>query len=226
VTVFGESSGASSVDRLLTTMLDDAPPFRAAILQSGQATVSAFPNDGGPAAWSALVTALNCTSSSALAEFACFQRADALTIRGIVNSAGLDFSPVNDNVTQQATPFIEARRAGSVAKVPLLAGSNGQEGMNLGPEYGITNFSSVTTADLEAFLYATTGSTTLVGAVTPLIDEIQGTYPWFNLFEAVALLYTEVVYQCVSPRSARLDLQRCRKSHAIADSQLSSRASS
>ncbi|AEO71894.1 uncharacterized protein THITE_49921 [Thermothielavioides terrestris NRRL 8126] len=184
VTIFGESSGASSIDRLLTTMRDDPLPFRAAILQSGQATVSPFPNDGGPAAWKELVSALNCTSSSSGAdaaagereEFACVQSADAFAIRAILNSAALDFGPVNDNVTQRATPFPDARHA---ARVPLLIGSNGQEGMNLGPSYGITNFSSVTEPVLDQFLTVITAA-----------------YPWYNLFEAGAQLYTEVVYQC------------------------------
>jgi carboxylesterase type B len=214
VTIFGESSGASSVDRLLTTMVDDDNdehrklPFRAAILQSGQATVSALPNAGGPSAWRALVAALNCTAASGgqngtgtaasdALEFACVQQADALTIRGIVNSLGLDFSPVNDNVTQRATPLAEARRAGSVAQVPLLAGSNGQEGMNLGPQYGITNFSSVTGPVLEQFLGVVTGSEAAAAELMPLIEEIREAYPWYSLFQAGAQLYTEVVYQCV-----------------------------
>jgi len=179
-------------------MPDGVPlPFRAAILQSGQGTVSPFVRDGGPASWTALASALNCTSASDNAEFACVQSADALDIRNILNSAGLEFRPVNDNVTQRATPIVEARRAGSLAKVPILAGSNGQEGMNLGPQYGITNFSSVTQADLELFLLAVTKSAELVGAVQPLIDAIRGSSPWLNFFEAGAQLYTEVLYQCV-----------------------------
>lgn len=188
-------------------MLDDTRrPFRAAILQSGQATVGPFPRDGGPAAWISLASALNCTSSHSEVEFACVQRADALTIRSIVNTASLEFRPVNDNVTQRATPLAEARRAGSVAKVPLLAGSNGQEGMNLAQQYGITNFSSITQADLELFLAAVTGSPALIGQIEPLIDEIQGASPWFSLFQAGAQLYTEVVYQCVRRHFASLDL--------------------
>lgn len=205
VTIFGESSGASSIDRLLTTMGDvDALPFRAAILQSGQATVSAFPNDGGPAAWRNLVSALGCTSSSNAdaatserEEFECVQKADALTIRDILHSATLDFGPVTDNVTQRATPFSGARHA---AKVPLLIGSNGQEGMNLGPLYGITDFSSVTGPVLDLFLAVITGSAAMAAQVRPMIDGIQATYPWFNLFQAGAQLYTEVVYQCVRLR--------------------------
>jgi len=203
VTIFGESSGASSVDRLLTTMGDNKKlPFRAAILQSGQATVSAFPNDRGPESWRTLVSALNCTSASSTdaaaserEEFECAQRADALTIRGIINSAGVDFGPVNDNITQRATPFSGTRHA---AKVPLLVGSNGQEGMNLGPMFGITDFSSVTGPVLDQFLILLTGSAEMAAQVRPLVDGIQSTYPWFNLFQAGAQLYTEVVYQCVS----------------------------
>lgn len=167
------------------------------------------------------MSALNCSSSSSTsssaqqqhaagggghdddAEFACVQRADALAIRKILNSATLAFGPVNDNVTQRATPFIEARRAGSVAKVPLLAGSNGQEGMNLAQQYGITNFSLVTEAALQQVLYVITGNATVVGEVGPLINEIQAASPWFHLFEAAAQMYTEVVYQCVSITSAK-----------------------
>ena len=202
VTVFGESSGASSVDRLLTTMLDD-PPFRAAIVESGQATVSPFPFGNGTAAWSDLVAALNCTSSSSCSaarefeEFLCVQKADALTIRTIISASPFFFSPVNDNVTQLATPFLEARQAGRVAKVPMLAGSNGQEGMNLGPEYGITDFSSITEPILDAFLLEITGSAAVVDQIQPLLDEIQAAFPWYNLFEVGAQMYTEVVYQCV-----------------------------
>lgn len=213
VTVFGESSGASSIDRLLltTTLPDRQPFFRAAILQSGQATVSPFPRDGGPAAWSALAAALNCTSATSApagsdAEFACVSGADALTVRSIVNAAGLEFRPVNDNVTQRATPLTaEARRP--AARVPVLIGSNGQEGMNLGPQYGISNFSSVTEEEVEQFLYAVTGSEALVGQIGRLIDEIQGAAPWLNLFEVGALLYTEVLYQCPCKLVAEASVQ-------------------
>ncbi len=91
-----------------------------------------------------------------------------------------------------------------MAKVPLLAGSNGQEGMNLGPQYGITNFSSVTEPILDQFLLQITGSAAVVDAIKPLLDEIQAAFPWYNLFEVGAQMYTEVVYQCVRPHAAGL----------------------
>lgn len=231
VTIFGESSGASSVDRLLTTMLED-PPFRAAIMESGQATVSPFPNDGGPASWAALVAALNCsvaggngTIAASELEFACVQAADALTIRSIVNGAALDFSPVNDNVTQHATPILQARQAGDVAKVPLLTGTNGQEGMLLAVIDGITDFSIVTETALEEFLYSMTGSAAAVAQISPLIAELQGVFPWDDLFEVAAQLYTEVIYQCVSPWLPCLSDGPCRTPATDADHRPSSRAS-
>jgi len=213
VAIFGESSGASSVDRLLTTMIDN-PPFRAAILQSGQASISAFPNDQGPAAWHSLVSALNCSSSDATAaaekEFACVQAADARVIREIVNRQPIvPFSPVTDNVTQLATPLIEARRNGSTAQVPLMVGSNGQEGMNLGPSYHITDFDSVTEEILAQFLTNLTGSAQAGAAIMPIIKSIQKSSPWYNLFEAGAQLYTEVVYQCVRTCRSRDIRPKC-----------------
>lgn len=230
VTIFGESSGASSVDRLLTTLADTEPlPFRAAILESGQATVSALPRDGGPAAWAALVAALNCTAPSGTAgvdgaafEFACVQKADALIIREIVNAASLQFRPVTDNVTQRATPIAGASRA----RVPILAGSNGQEGMNLGPQYGVTNFSSVTEPMVEQLLVAITGSSAAVAELMPAINEIRAAYPWYNLFEAGAQLYTELVYQCVSLGAPELQWLVCANNSCLMARTLYSHAKS
>ncbi|KAK8028501.1 hypothetical protein PG991_005557 [Apiospora marii] len=114
VTIFGESSGATSVSRLVGTMNDTSTrPFRAAIQQSGvheTAWVMDPPGDViGPAAWPLLVKGLNCTSSAAnsstsvspeaaTAEFACLADPD------------------------------RARAEGHIAQVPLLIGTNANEG--------------------------------------------------------------------------------------------------
>src|ERR1700759_5032385 len=57
VTIFGESAGAASVDELLTTMPTN-PPFRAAIMESGQTSFYINHNNSNHASWTALVAGL------------------------------------------------------------------------------------------------------------------------------------------------------------------------
>ncbi|KAK8127968.1 Carboxylesterase [Apiospora sp. TS-2023a] len=145
VTIFGESSGATSVSRLVGTMNDTSTrPFRAAIQQSGvyeTAWTMDPPGDViGPAAWPLLVNGLNCTSptsnssasisaEAAATELACVRDAPASSIRALINdpSASLSFYPVDDDITQLADPD-RARAEGQIAKVPLLIGTNANEG--------------------------------------------------------------------------------------------------
>ncbi|KAK8090519.1 alpha/beta-hydrolase [Apiospora phragmitis] len=144
VTLFGESSGATSVSRLVGTMNDTGSrPFRAAIQQSGlYETAWAMDPPGdvlGPAAWPLLVKSLNCTSSKgnsstpgsaeAEKELACVRTAPASRIRALINgpSASWSFYPVDDDITQLADPD-RARAEGHIAKIPLLIGTNANEG--------------------------------------------------------------------------------------------------
>lgn len=198
VTLFGESAGSASVDRMLTTMPGDDPPFfRAAIQQSGQATLGAVPRDAGPASWAALVAAVNCTDAAS--QLGCVRAADAFAIREVVSSLGLSFRPANDNVTQLATPLLAARAAGAVARVPLLAGTNAKEGNAIAYTYGITDWADFTETELEEIVYAVAGgNTSLVQELVQFVHDIAAEYPWFNLFEATSLLDTELLWQCVS----------------------------
>ncbi|KAK6828386.1 hypothetical protein PG987_011727 [Apiospora arundinis] len=122
VTIFGESSGSTSVSRLVGTMNDTASrPFRAAIQQSGvYETAWAMdppgrcPRPGGMA------------FVSQKPELYIFSR---FSIRALVNdpSVSWTFVPVNDEITQLADPD-RARAEGQIAKVPLLIGTNANEG--------------------------------------------------------------------------------------------------
>ncbi|KAG7139146.1 Acetylcholinesterase like protein [Verticillium longisporum] len=125
VTIFGESSGASSVDRLVTSPPHPLP-YRAAILQSGQASVSPAPPGNGEVSWENLVRALDC--NKATSELACVRAADPFKIKTIVRNLSLPFPPINDGVTQKPTPLLKARESGEAAPVPILLGSNGLEG--------------------------------------------------------------------------------------------------
>jgi cholinesterase len=195
VTIAGESSGGSSVDRLVTTMQKN-PPFRAAATVSGQATVSALGRDDGAAAWATLASKLNCSGPSQLA---CVQAADAMLIRSIVNDNDLNFSPVNDNVTQMALPYLGIRAAGGVAKVPYMTGSTAQEGNYLAPQYGL-KISGFGEDDLLAFasqiLAGDQEAIALLLQLVSLIHQQTG----MALFYAAAQAWTEIVYQCVSKR--------------------------
>lgn len=132
VTIFGESSGSTSVSRLVETMTDNTP-FRAAIMESGWADTAAVMNEYsvyGRDAWNALVGGLGCTSSrnSTAEEFDCVKLADATTIYDYLwNNTGVLFTAVNDNVTELSNPF-QARVDGNIAKVPIMAGTNANEG--------------------------------------------------------------------------------------------------
>ncbi|KAF2671560.1 cholinesterase [Microthyrium microscopicum] len=125
VTIFGESAGAFSIDALLTSYPNGShPPFRAAILESGQ--ISYRPEVWTPSTeeWHNLSMALNCTEGS---ELECVRAAPAATIKSIIEHQELIFDPIVDNKTVVAHPAL-AREAGLIANIPTLIGSNAQEG--------------------------------------------------------------------------------------------------
>ncbi|WYZ35436.1 hypothetical protein EsH8_X_000083 [Colletotrichum jinshuiense] len=193
VTIAGESSGGSSVDRLVTTIHSN-PPFRAVACSSGQATVSAIGRDGGPKSWAALISLLGCAGDD---QIGCVRGVDGKTIRDLVVANGLDFSPVNDNVTQMELPYLPTRAAGGVAPVPLLIGSTGQEGTYLAPAYGL-NLSTVTEAGLAQVISIFAGNDSELNSAIMQIVAVKQQMTGISLFHAAAQVYTEVVYQCVS----------------------------
>lgn len=186
VTIFGESAGALSVDALVTSS-PHSPPFRAAILESGTASLAGIIGAGANSttSWLSLVSSLNCNTSPHADDLACVRRAPATTIKSIIEHAALSFQPVVDNITFVANPDA-ARAAGNIARVPILAGTNGQEGRVF--EFGQTN--------LSAYIQTT------FGAVPTLAAEIAqayavGTDGTTDGFEAISQLFTEFVFQCV-----------------------------
>lgn len=123
----GESSGASSVDRLITSPPDPVP-YRAAIMQSGQASLS--PKDiPGLQSWRQVVGYVGCNRTTTDAdELKCMQSINGSLIHQTVQNLTLPFTPINDNITQRATPLLNARSREPSADVPTLIGSNAYEG--------------------------------------------------------------------------------------------------
>jgi carboxylesterase type B len=178
VIIFGQSSGAASVDRLVTTPPKPVP-FRGAIAESGQASVSPSPSIAGPVSWQFLVAALNCTTAAS--QLACVRAADAEIIESIVQHNALSFSPVTDNVTQIELPVNRAKHQ----SVPYMIGSNGQEGRVF--VVGETNLTAAINASFpeSALLQQLVAGAYAIG--TPGVN---------SAYDAIAQIYTEYVFQC------------------------------
>jgi carboxylesterase type B len=184
VTVFGESAGAFSIDALLTSYpAKSHPPFRAAILQSGQISyVNPYAMDT-TSSWLALAAALNCTDTKS--NLTCIRNAPAVTVKSIVEHQALNFFPVEDNVTLIAN-MARARIERKIAKIPVLSGTNAQESRVI--VVGQNN----ATAYLKG-----------IGVRSEIIPTIEAAYPvggWEfpEPFDAVAQMATDFAFHCVS----------------------------
>lgn len=203
VTIFGESAGAFSVDALVTSYPSSPSnntgynttalaPFRAAIMQSGQLSYRGTPNPGrlypsGAPAWTALATALNCTSTNPTQEFSCIQRTPAPIIKDIIEKQSLVFSPVHDN--QTLVSDLSARRhARNIAQVPILIGANKDEG---------TILAGLFFDDLNVYLNATFGER-LTPALRAAIDKTYpvGSAAFPTVFEAISAIEGDISMLC------------------------------
>ncbi|KFY01167.1 hypothetical protein V490_01048 [Pseudogymnoascus sp. VKM F-3557] len=207
VTIGGESSGASSVDRLVDTFGPPlVAPFRAASESSGQATVSAIERNLGPASWASLVSTLGCNGTSSKAELVCMQAADAAAIHTVVLNSDLDWTPVTDGVTQVELPYLSNRAAGNAAQVPLYIGTSANEATTLARTYGI-DIPNFTEEQLNYLLGVITGANATISALfADLIHSIEQT-DGLSLFYAAAQASTELVYQCPAKLVAQATAQ-------------------
>ena len=183
VTIFGESAGAASVDTLVTTFPKN-PPFRAAITHSGETTLYTNTNNNAPTSWVALAAALNCTDSHPHSNLTCIRSFPASVIKDTIEHLALPFTPVSDNVTNLRYPAA-ARVNGSVAHVPIMTGTNANEGTIF--TGGATNAS--------AYL------ATLVGNNPALINAIVSQYPpapASNPSAQVAAIITDYIFTCAA----------------------------
>ncbi|KAM0277497.1 hypothetical protein ACHAQH_005775 [Verticillium albo-atrum] len=191
VTIFGESSGASSVDRLLTSPPHPLP-YRAAILQSGQASVSVASPGDGENSWKKLAGALGC--DDAPSELACLQAADPFEIQATVRNLSLPFPPVNDGVTQKPTPRLRERSSGDAAPVPIMVGSNGLEGsLFVQPLVKQLHDAKNATAAID-FIAGMLGMNA-ASAIDWAISQISGKVT-SALFYGLSKAVTDVLYTC------------------------------
>ncbi|KAK5691864.1 hypothetical protein LTR97_011035 [Elasticomyces elasticus] len=180
VTIFGESAGARSVDALLTSFpANSTPPFRGAIAESGQTSYRAAPYTSSVPAWNALSAALDCPGSYA-SDLDCVRAANASLVQQIINEQALIFNPIPDNITLMAFPA-QQRLSGDIAYVPVMGGTNAQEGRVF--TFGMN--------DTAAYLSTTFGNN------TASIAALEAAYSGFATdYDQISQIYTEINFQC------------------------------
>ncbi|KAH7396267.1 Alpha/Beta hydrolase protein, partial [Pyrenochaeta sp. MPI-SDFR-AT-0127] len=185
VTLFGESAGAFSIDTLLTSYpKGSSPPFRAAILQSGQYSYRAAPTTSSIPAWNNLTAELSCPGTYS-SNLTCVRAANATTIQNIINVNSLVFSPIADNITLVSNPAAR-RLSGNISHIPVLGGTNAQEG----------RIFMIGQSNVTAYLQATFGA-----VASALIPTIEAAYPigkngLNNGYDVISQIFTDIAFQC------------------------------
>ncbi|KXJ87906.1 Alpha/Beta hydrolase protein [Microdochium bolleyi] len=133
ITLWGQSAGASSVGMYGYAYPED-PIVTGLITDSGAAGVAAGGGDGGGAVFSKFAGFLGCGGDlSAQAQLECLQRVDAKDIQQMLSfgNTGARFAPVVDNKTTFGN-YTERLQQGLIAKLPMITGSNTNEGAGFG----------------------------------------------------------------------------------------------
>lgn len=177
-----------SVDALVTSYHRN-PPFRAAIMESGQLTF--YPNNPNPtASWNNMVAKLNCSSASDV--LSCVRKIPATEIKSVIEEPGnFAFGPVRDNITFISHAGI-AREHGKVAQVPILTGNNFQEGRLFVGAYNST----------QQYL-----QTVLPHVNQSFYDKVLAAYPIgspgiSNEFQQAAAIDTDYRFMCTASQIA------------------------
>lgn len=160
--------------------------FHAAIMQSDAQTQGDA--TGNSSIWDTLVEKLNCSSSSS--HLKCVQGLPASTIRSVLDSTGLLFYPAVDNKTYMAD--VSASIASKqFARVPILLGTNANEGRAFGFGLGFDPFPSG--VSLEAAVHA------LLPTLIPILPKLPSQYPPSlvnNSYEFISQIITDLEFLC------------------------------
>jgi carboxylesterase type B len=189
VLIFGQSAGAMSIDVHLTSMPMN-PPFRAAILESGQYSyLTPGLVDTEAFYWDSLLQGVNCSLNSTSTgskknEIDCLKKVPVDIIREVIEKGELLFYPSVDNHTMIADP-IHARATGNFAKVPIISGTVANEG-TVG-EFGQNN--------LTAWMQQN------FGALPEVYDAVLKAYPrgdGESDFHLITRIFSDWYFLCVS----------------------------
>ena len=202
VTIWGESSGAQSVDGHLVAYNNSNAPFRAAILEAGQSTYTSGKEGVSKEAgsWKELSDALKCAGDDA-AILECVKQANATDIINACNLLQIGFAPVPDQVTYYTRPA-QRRVDGNFARIPVMGGTNRDDGevfvfSGFGNITNITQIGQIVALELQGFGVDATNpqGPALVQSITGNLTALTETGK--NAFEIAALSYTLIYVQCL-----------------------------
>ncbi|KAF5013441.1 hypothetical protein FDECE_553 [Fusarium decemcellulare] len=132
VTIWGESAGSMSVDIQVNAYGSASPPpFRGAMMFSGQMSVGLLGSTANPqdtTNWDNLARVLGCNSTED--QLQCMRDVPVDDLVKGMSTAQVAFLPVTDNITLPSHRA-ERWREGKNAKVPVLTGTIAQEGRAL-----------------------------------------------------------------------------------------------
>ncbi|KAF4340620.1 cocaine esterase [Fusarium beomiforme] len=186
VTIFGESAGAGSVDDLITAPPNPLP-FRAAILQSGSASINVTPTGS----WKNATKLAGCAEGDFDKVLKCMREVPAEKLKDIVERSMLNFSPLSDDgVTLSNYPRDIRLKSKDgpklMARVPVLLGTTADEAR-------LPDFMNITVKDALKNLAPTISD--LQVPVLKLLYPI-GSPGINNDFDQVTRMATEIGMQC------------------------------
>ncbi|KAI0759813.1 carboxylesterase [Irpex lacteus] len=121
ITLGGESVGAEMTNQYMTAFAED-PIIRAAVMQSADTSQPMWPlNDQ----ISKVASNMSCPTGKGLLD--CLRTKSAVDLQTVLLATGTQFQPVTDNVTI-FKDFVKLIREGRTARIPLLCGTNLNEG--------------------------------------------------------------------------------------------------
>lgn len=152
-------------------------------MESGQISYYQAPIRASANGWDQLIKALNCGSTDALT---CARAAPASQIKSIIELQAITFGTTPDNSTLYANAA-QRRQAGDFAAVPILIGTNANEG----------NIFQLGQGDLDTYLQTTYGK--LAPEVIPAFKSQLATG---NGYDDISFANTLGTFQCGSALTA------------------------
>ncbi|KAH8900638.1 carboxylesterase type B [Thozetella sp. PMI_491] len=180
VTIWGQSAGAMSAgQQLLAYGGRDDGLFRAAIADSGGPLSGQPPTESQSlATWNSILNLTGCTG--AVDALACLRSVSTANYTNAVNQTNGRYAPVYDGVFLQAPNTVQIK-AGQFVKVPLLIGSNVDEGTGfVGSPPSVGALPKVSYPNTTSFLDVARGyvrNTTMVDAALAALSVLYPDIP-------------------------------------------------